>query len=90
MHGNGNGNGNGHRPPLVDLAFTKGAAAGSGLAAFTLEGVRIRVFGGAQDGVGKCALGGEIQVLKARTAPGTGSAATWARASPTAPSAACS
>ena len=39
---------------------------GSGLAAFTLEGVRVRVFGGAQDGVGKCALGGEIQVLKAR------------------------
>ena len=39
---------------------------GSGLAAFTLDGVRVRVFGGAQDGVGKCALGGEIQVLKAR------------------------
>jgi glutamate synthase (NADPH/NADH) large chain len=28
--------------------------------------VRVRVFGGAQDGVGKCALGGEIHVLKAR------------------------
>ena len=65
-----NGNGNGHRPALVDLAFTKGAAAGSGLAAFTLEGVRIRVFGGAQDGVGKCALGGEIQVLKAQNKEG--------------------
>ena len=61
---------NGHLPPLVDLAFTKGAAAGSGLAAFTLEGVRIRVFGGAQDGVGKCALGGEIQVLKAQNSAG--------------------
>jgi glutamate synthase (NADPH/NADH) large chain len=68
--GNGVGNGNGHRPTLVDLAFTKGAAAGSGLAAFTLEGVRVRVFGGAQDGVGKCALGGEIQVLKAQNAVG--------------------
>lgn len=68
MHGDANGNG--HLPPLVDLAFTKGAAAGSGLAAFTLEGVRIRVFGGAQDGVGKCALGGEIQVLKARNSAG--------------------
>ena len=67
-NGHGAGNGNGHRPTLVDLAFTKGAAAGSGLAAFTLEGVRIRVFGGAQDGVGKCALGGEIQVLKAQNA----------------------
>ena len=65
----GNGNGNGHAT-LVDLAFTKGAAVGSGLAAFTLDGVRVRVFGGAQDGVGKCALGGEIQVLKAQNARG--------------------
>lgn len=56
--------------PLVDLAFTKGAAAGSGLGAFNIGGVRMRVFGGAQDGVGKCSLGGEIQVLKARNAKG--------------------
>jgi glutamate synthase (NADPH/NADH) large chain len=63
-NGGGNGAGNGRGATLVDLAFTKGAAAGSGLAAFTLDGVRVRVFGGAQDGVGKCALGGEIQVLK--------------------------
>ena len=56
--------------PLVDLAFTKGAAAGSGLGAFNIGGVRLRVFGGAQDGVGKCALGGEIQVLKARNNKG--------------------
>ena len=90
-NGHSNGHGNGHLPTLVDLAFTKGAAVGSGLAAFTLDGVRVRVFGGAQDGVGKCALGGEIQVLKARNdASATGSAATWARASPTAPSAGCS
>ena len=76
----GNGtleNGAPHRQPgalpsstMVDLAFTKGAAAGSGLAAFIVEGVRIRVFGGAQDGVGKCALGGEIQVLKSRNSVG--------------------
>jgi glutamate synthase (NADPH/NADH) large chain len=65
-----NGGGNGHLATLVDLAFTKGAAAGSGLAAFTLDGVRVRVFGGAQDGVGKCALGGEIQVLKSQNAAG--------------------
>ncbi len=32
--------------------------------------MRIRVFGGAQDGVGKCALGGEIQVLKAQNSAG--------------------
>ncbi|MSO44725.1 MAG: glutamate synthase [Thermoleophilia bacterium] len=55
---------------LVDLHFTDGAAAGSGLAAFTVEGVRIRVSGGAQDGVGKCALGGEVQVLKAMSSSG--------------------
>lgn len=70
-NGAGNGSPNGHgAATLVDLAFTKGAAAGSGLAAFTLEGVRVRVFGGAQDGVGKCALGGEIQVLKSPNARG--------------------
>lgn len=55
---------------MIDLAFTKGAAVGSGLAAFTVDGVRIRVAGGAQDGVGKCALGGDIQVLKAQNALG--------------------
>ena len=69
-NGGGNGGGNGHLATLVDLAFTKGAAAGSGLAAFTLDGVRVRVFGGAQDGVGKCALGGEVQVLKSQNAAG--------------------
>jgi glutamate synthase (NADPH/NADH) large chain len=65
-----NGNGDGEHPPLVDLSFTKGAAVGGGLAAFTLDGVRVRVSGGAQDGVGKCALGGEIQVLKTPNAAG--------------------
>ncbi len=55
----------GHAGTLVDLQFTDGAATGSGLAAFNVEGVRIRVAGGAQDGVGKCSLGGEVQVLKA-------------------------
>jgi len=55
---------NGSSAPRVDLSFTNGAATGGGLGAFTVEGVRLRVFGGAQDGVGKCALGGEIQVLK--------------------------
>lgn len=55
----------GNAGTLVDLRFTDGAATGSGLAAFNVEGVRIRVSGGAQDGVGKCSLGGEVQVLKA-------------------------
>lgn len=82
-NGNGGANGHGGNPdilteaergtgngPMVDLAFTKGAATGSGLGAFNVGGVRVRVFGGAQDGVGKCALGGEIQVLKAPNARG--------------------
>ncbi|MCB0872865.1 MAG: glutamate synthase [Actinobacteria bacterium] len=79
-NGNGAGGGNaniltdaehGHNDePMVDLAFTNGAAVGSGLAAFNIGGVRVRVHGGAQDGVGKCALGGEIQVLKARNSAG--------------------
>ncbi|MFN8111182.1 MAG: glutamate synthase-related protein, partial [Thermoleophilia bacterium] len=56
--------------PMVDLAFTHGAAVGSGLAAFNVGGVRVRVHGGAQDGVGKCALGGEVQVLKAPNTKG--------------------
>jgi glutamate synthase (NADPH/NADH) large chain len=79
--GNGSGNGDPRLPQddplapgdgstMVDLSFTKGAAAGSGLAAFTLDGVRIKVVGGAQDGVGKCALGGDITVLKAQNAAG--------------------
>lgn len=55
----------GHSRTIVDLQFTDGAATGSGLAAFNVEGMRIRVSGGAQDGVGKCSLGGEVQVLKA-------------------------
>jgi glutamate synthase (NADPH/NADH) large chain len=61
---------NGHNGPLVDLSFVDGAATGSGLAAFNVEGVRIRVSGGAQDGVGKCSLGGEVTVLKAMSDSG--------------------
>jgi glutamate synthase (NADPH/NADH) large chain len=59
----------GGTPPAVDLSFTD-AAAGSGLAAFAMDGLTVRVLGGAQDGAGKCALGGELQVLRARNARG--------------------
>lgn len=65
--GNGQGSAAG---TLVDLAFTHGAATGSGLAAFNVAGVRVRVLGGAQDGVGKCSLGGEVQILKSRSTAG--------------------
>ncbi len=56
---------NGDSGPLVDLSFVDGSATGGGLGAFNVGGVCIRVSGGAQDGVGKCSLGGEITVLKA-------------------------
>ncbi len=56
---------NGDSGPLVNLSFVHGSATGGGLAAFNVDGVCIRVSGGAQDGVGKCSLGGEITVLKA-------------------------
>ena len=62
--------GNAHGDTLVDLSFTDGAATGSGLGAFNVAGVRIRVAGGAQDGVGKCSVGGEVSILKAQADSG--------------------
>lgn len=49
---------------LVDLKFNHGSVAGGGLGAFNVYGVDIEVNGGAQDGVGKSMLGGQISVLK--------------------------
>ena len=50
--------------PLVDVTFGPGSVAGGGLAAFNVHGVGIGVQGGAQDGVGKCMMGGRVSVLK--------------------------
>lgn len=44
--------------------LTSGSIAGNGFAAYNAQGVQLRVEGGAQDGVGKTALGGKIIVLK--------------------------
>jgi glutamate synthase (NADPH/NADH) large chain len=44
--------------------------AGNGLGAFNAQPQHLRVYGGAQDGVGKCALGGRIVVLKGRNRVG--------------------
>lgn len=41
-----------------------GSVVGNGFAAYNADGVHLRVEGGAQDGVGKTALGGRIIVLK--------------------------
>jgi glutamate synthase (NADPH/NADH) large chain len=40
------------------------------LAAFNVQGVEVRIQGGAQDGVGKAALGGKVVILKGRNAEG--------------------
>jgi glutamate synthase (NADPH/NADH) large chain len=49
---------------LVDVKFQQGSVAGGGLGAFNVHGVALDVHGGAQDGVGKCMLGGRISVMK--------------------------
>jgi glutamate synthase (NADPH/NADH) large chain len=50
--------------PGVELTLTD-SVPGNGLAAFNARGVNITVHGGAEDGVGKMALGGKIAILKA-------------------------
>jgi glutamate synthase (NADPH/NADH) large chain len=61
----------GNAPPssmdtVADLHFNGGSIGGSGLGAFNVWGVDIRVEGGAQDGVGKTMFGGTIAVMKGR------------------------
>lgn len=46
------------------LHFRRDSIPGNGLAAFNIPRINIRVEGGAQDGVGKCARGGKIVILK--------------------------
>ncbi len=48
----------------VLLHFRRNSIPGNGLAAFNIERVNMRLEGGAQDGVGKCAVGGKIVILK--------------------------
>jgi glutamate synthase (NADPH/NADH) large chain len=50
-------------PPALTLLDS---IAGNGLGAFNAQPLQLRVYGGAQDGVGKCAFGGRIVVLKGR------------------------
>ena len=49
---------------VADLHFNGGSIGGSGLGAFNVWGVDIRVEGGAQDGVGKTMFGGTIAIMK--------------------------
>ncbi|WP_264844732.1 glutamate synthase-related protein [Caldinitratiruptor microaerophilus] len=50
--------------PKAEILLEEGSLAGHGLGAFNLDGMRLVVRGGAQDGVGKGMLGGEVIVLK--------------------------
>ncbi len=54
----------------VQLHFEAGSIPGNGLGAFNNAPVEIQVDGGAQDGVGKSALGGRIVILKGRNHQG--------------------
>ncbi len=48
----------------ASVQLQSGSVAGNGFGAYNAPGVLLRVEGGAQDGVGKSALGGKIVVLK--------------------------
>ena len=52
------------RIQAIHLSFSNSAIPGNGLAAFLDEPVHVLVEGGAQDGVGKCAAGSTISILK--------------------------
>ena len=53
-----------NRIDAINLSFSNSAIPGNGLAAFIDEPVTVLVEGGAQDGVGKCAAGSKVSVLK--------------------------
>lgn len=54
----------------VSACFPAGSVAGNGFAAYAAEGLALELLGGAQDGAGKTALGGEVAILKAPNADG--------------------
>ncbi len=56
--------------PPVDIRLGSGSVAGNGMGSFIKENMTIHVSGGAQDGVGKGAIGGRIVVLKSRNQEG--------------------
>ncbi len=56
--------------PPIDIRLGTGSVAGNGMGSFIKENMTIHVSGGAQDGVGKSAIGGRIVVLKSRNQEG--------------------
>ncbi|MEH6948848.1 glutamate synthase-related protein [Bacillus sp. JJ634] len=52
--------------PPVQLSYQDGSIPGNGLGAYNSEGISIKVNGGAQDGIGKTAIGGNIFIFKSQ------------------------
>ena len=50
--------------PPVHLSYQDGSIPGNGLGAYNTEGISISVNGGAQDGIGKTSIGGNIAIFK--------------------------
>ena len=48
----------------VKLSYNNGSIPGNGLGAYNTEGIDITVNGGAQDGIGKTSIGGNILIFK--------------------------
>jgi len=61
---------NGARPKRIRLNFNGSTVPGNGLAAFHGADVEVLVEGGTQDGLGKCAIGGRVAVLKGMNTKG--------------------
>ncbi|WP_078549834.1 glutamate synthase-related protein [Litchfieldia alkalitelluris] len=52
--------------PEITLSYKNGSIPGNGLGAYNTTGINIHVDGGAQDGIGKTAFGGTIQIYKSK------------------------
>ena len=52
--------------PKVKLSYKDGSIPGNGLGAYNSSGIDIEVAGGAQDGIGKAAFGGQIAIFKSK------------------------
>jgi glutamate synthase (NADPH) large chain len=52
--------------PDITLSYNKGSIPGNGLGAYNSSGINIHVEGGAQDGIGKTAFGGNIFIFKSK------------------------
>ncbi|MED2974461.1 glutamate synthase-related protein [Fictibacillus sp. B-59209] len=58
------------KQPDIHLHFKNGSIPGNGLGAYTSKGIKIKVEGGAQDGLAKTAFGGSITILKSKAKNG--------------------